>query len=139
MATKPGEYHRNMDKQIVQSLKSLHTKFDKLLTKSSPPALIKRVKKVEDKLMALTPEVQKLIDDVTANKDGVDAALAGLAAEGTQITDLTTRVADLEAQLAAGGTIGAEDLAAIQSGLAVLEETNTKLQTAVPAGVSAKR
>jgi len=86
MATKPGEYHRNMDKQIVQSLKSLHAKFDKLLTKSSPPALIKRVKKVEDKLMALTPEVQKLIDDVTANKDGVDAALAGLAASNRSST-----------------------------------------------------
>ncbi len=121
MTKKPTEL--SMIKHIDKNVSTLLARLN--------PTLEKRVTTLETQVMALTADIQKLIDDVAVNKDGVDAALAGLAAEATQITDLKQQIADL---VAAGGTISAEDLAAVQASVATLEETNTKLQTAVPAG-----
>ena len=82
-------------------------------------------------LMSLTPQVQTLVDEVTANTNAVQAALAGLAAEATQITALQAQIAALQP----GQPIDAEDLAAITKAVADLGSTNTALTTAVPANV----
>ena len=85
--------------------------------------------------MALQPQVQALIDTVTANTNAVTAAIAGFQGEQTQITALQKQVADLQAQIASGTPIDAEDLAAISKAVTDLQTTNTALQAAVPANV----
>ncbi len=81
--------------------------------------------------MALQADVQKLVDAVTANTNAVQAAIAGLQAEATQIAALQAQVA----ALTPGQPVDAEDLTAIQSAVSTLAATNQSLQTAVPANV----
>jgi phage I-like protein len=97
--------------------------------------IINNQERLEKFIMALQPQVQTLIDTVTANTNAVQAAIAGLAAEATQIAALTAQVADLQAQLAGGTPIDAEDLAAIGTAVTTLQATNAALTTAVPANV----
>ena len=84
-------------------------------------------------LMALSAEVQTLVDTVTANTNAVQGALAGYAGEATQI-------AALQAQLAAIAATGVPpsgaDLAAITASVTTLQATNVALTTAVPANVA---
>lgn len=87
----------------------------------------------QEKLMALTPEVQTLIDTVTANTNAVQAALAGYAAEATQIAALQAQLAAISAT---GVPMAAADLAAITTSVTNLQATNTALTTAVPANVA---
>ena len=87
-------------------------------------------------LMALTAEVQALVDAVAANTSASKSIEAALKVESDQIAALTTQVADLEAKLAAGGTISAEDLKAVVDSTTQLAETNAGLQAAAPAGVT---
>lgn len=82
--------------------------------------------------MALSADVQKLVDAVAANTSAVKSATDALALEGTQIADLKAQIAALQV----GVPIDAEDLAAIQKAVADLSATNTALQTAVPANVT---
>lgn len=82
--------------------------------------------------MSLQPAVQDLIDKVTANTNAVQAAVAGLAAEAKQISDLQAQIAALQP----GQPVDAEDLAAITAAAAQLGETNAALATAVPANVT---
>lgn len=88
------------------------------------------IEKVET-LMALSPQVQALVDDVTANTDAVNAALAGLAAEAKQISDLQAQIAAIQP----GQPIDADDLAAITAAASQLGQTNTALTAAIPANV----
>lgn len=82
----------------------------------------------------MDPVIQQAIDDVTATKDLEKAAMAALAAQGTQITALQASVDDLSAKLAAGGAISADDVATLKAKLAELEQSNTEFKTAIPAG-----
>ena len=82
--------------------------------------------------MALSPEVQKLIDNVAANTSAVQSAIAGLKVEQTQIADLQTQITALQP----GQPIDAEDLAAITKAADDLGATNAALQVAVPAKVT---
>lgn len=82
-------------------------------------------------IMALNAQVQALVDAVAANKNGVKAALDGLAAEATQISALQAQIA----ALTPGQPIDADDLAAITQAVTDLGDTNSQLQTAVPANV----
>jgi predicted nucleic acid-binding Zn-ribbon protein len=84
-------------------------------------------------LMALNASVQKLVDEVAETKVVAEAVKKGQELTTTQLTDLKVQVADLEAKLAAGGIINAEDLAAIDTAVTSLDETNEALKTAVPA------
>ena len=92
---------------------------------------------IERKLHMLDPVVQKMVDDIAANANLAQAALDALKAESAQIATLTQQVADLQSQLASGTPISAENLTALQGALAQLDETNTKLQPAVPANTPA--
>ena len=88
------------------------------------------LEKVET-LMSLSPQVQTLVDEVAANTSAVQAALAGLAAEATQITALQAQIAALQP----GQPIDQEDLDALTKAGADLGATNTALTVAVPANV----
>lgn len=92
---------------------------------------LNRLLRKVDALMSLQPAVQKLIDQVTANTNAVQAALAGLAAEATQIAALQAQIA----ALTPGQPIDQEDLDAITKAAADLGATNTALTAAVPANV----
>lgn len=84
-------------------------------------------------LMALTAEVQTLVDAVAANTSAAKSIEAAVALQTTQIGDLTIKVTDLQAKLDAGGVINAADLEAIKASAATIIETNTELAKAVPA------
>ncbi len=83
-------------------------------------------------LMALQADVQKLVDEVAANSDLAKSNEAALTLLGTQITALQAQVGALQA----GQILTAEDLTAIQGAVTTLGETNTGLQTAVPANAA---
>jgi len=80
-------------------------------------------------LMAIQADVQKMLDEIAQNKDLVTSVVQGLQVQSKQITDLQTTVAGLQA----GQVLTVDDLTAIKSGVTSLGETNTVLQTAVPA------
>lgn len=84
---------------------------------------------IRNTLMGLQADVQKLIDEVAANSSLAQASNQALQIQSKQITDLQTQIGTLQA----GAPIDAEDLAAIQKAVSDLAETNTALQTAVPA------
>jgi hypothetical protein len=86
--------------------------------------------------MAVSPQVQAVLDAINAQPDIAKAVDAGFKAEATQIAALTQQVADLTAKINAGGTLSADDTAALAAGLATLQQTNTSLQTDVPANAT---
>lgn len=87
--------------------------------------------------MAISPQVQAVLDAIAQNTSLVASVDAGLKAESEQITALQAQVAALQAQIAAGGTLSAEDITALASALSQLNDTNTKLQADVPANTTA--
>ena len=94
------------------------------------------LRKVET-LMAISPQVQSVLDALAANSSLDSSVDAALKAEASQITALQAQVADLQAQIAAGGTLSSDDVAGLASGLQQLQDTNTRLQADVPAGTGA--
>ncbi len=91
--------------------------------------------RMERLLMALDTNVQELINQVANNNSLVGSVVAGLKVESDQITALQAQVAALTAQIGSAGSapIDPEDLAAITKAVSDLKDTNTQLQTAVPA------
>lgn len=79
--------------------------------------------------MAIQADVQKLVDEVAQNKDLVTSVAQALQVQGKQIDDLNTQVKGFQA----GQVLTVDDLTAIQAAATQLGETNTALQTAVPA------
>jgi uncharacterized phage infection (PIP) family protein YhgE len=90
--------------------------------------------RIEELIMAISPQVQSVLDAIAANTNLVTAVDAALKAEATQITGLQNQVKALQDQIAAGGTLSADDIAGLAAGLQQLSDTNTKLQSDVPAG-----
>lgn len=82
--------------------------------------------------MALQASVQKLIDDVAKNGDLVKAMLAGQDLQNKQIADLKAQIASI----VPGQSVDQENLDAINAQVAVIEQTNTALATAVPQGTT---
>jgi len=87
-------------------------------------------------LMALTKEVQDLVDAVAANTSVSKSVEAAVKVQSGQITALDAKVAELQAKLDAGGTISAEDLAAIKAQTDTITETNVELAAAIPANTT---
>ena len=85
--------------------------------------------------MALSAQVQALVDQVTASKS-IEAASA-LAWTG-MVNQLTDLKAQLAAAVAAAGAAGmsAEDTVAITKAVTDLHDSATVLQTAVPANTT---
>lgn len=84
-------------------------------------------------LMALTQNVQRLLDEVAETKTIAVAVKKGQELTTTQIAALTSKVEELQAKLDAGGVINAEDLAGIDAAITDLDATNEELKKAVPA------
>ena len=85
------------------------------------------LERLEKLVMAISPEVQKILDDIAANK-----SVAASTAAGVQL--LLTQIADLKTQIANATGLSAEDKAALTQGATDLESTTTALGTAIPAG-----
>ena len=79
--------------------------------------------------MAISAEVQAVLDQIKTNTSLVASVDAALKAEAVQITALPAQIAALQA----GTTLSAEDKAALVQGAADLAATNTELQADVPA------
>lgn len=99
-------------------------------------AINHKLEKLEAFAMAISPQVQALLDAIKQNSDLVASVDAGFKAEATQITALQDQVAALQATVAAGGTLSADDIAALASGLTQLGQTNATLQADVPANTT---
>lgn len=82
--------------------------------------------------MALSKEVQDLVDQVTANRNFAQSADQALGVMELQIKNLTDQLGSLQA----GQSMNDEDVAAIKKAAQDLADTNTALQQAVPANVN---
>ncbi len=87
-------------------------------------------------LMAVSSEVQSALDKVTETVSLEKSVVAGLAAQATQITALNATIAQLQATIDAGGTLSADDIAALATVGQDLDTVNTALQTSIPANVT---
>lgn len=83
--------------------------------------------------MALNANVQKLVDDVAKNSDLAKSILAAQDLQNQQIADLKAQLASI----VPGQPVDQENLDAINKAVTQIEDTNTALATAVPAGTPA--
>lgn len=110
----------------------------------SDPAVLHRLEVLERQLdrmekiaMAISPQVQTVLDAIAINTSLVASVDAGFKLEATQITDLQTQIATLTATIASGGTLSADDITALGTAAQQLADTNAKLQADVPAATAA--
>lgn len=82
--------------------------------------------------MAISAEVQAVLDAIKTNTSLVASVDAALKAEAVQIKALQDQIAALQA----GGTLSAEDKAGLTQGAADLATTNAALQADVPANTT---
>lgn len=85
----------------------------------------------------ISAQVQADLDKVTQLVTIEQAVVAGLAVQNGQIATLNQTIAALQAQIAAGTPIGADDIAALATMGEDLDTVNSALTTAIPANVSA--
>lgn len=83
--------------------------------------------------MAVSQQVTDLIAQVKANTSVEQSADLALKALAVQITGLGNQIAALQAQIAAGATLGADDIAALAQSVTDLKTSATTLQADVPA------
>lgn len=82
--------------------------------------------------MALSKNVQDLVDQVTANRNFAQSADQALGIMEQQIKNLTDQLGSVQP----GQTMSEDDVAAIKKAAQDLADTNTALQQAVPANVN---
>lgn len=83
--------------------------------------------------MAISAEIQAVLDGIAKNTSLVQSVDAALKAEAAQIADLQAQIA----ALTAGTVLSADDKAALVQAAADLAATNTELQADVPANTPA--
>jgi hypothetical protein len=91
---------------------------------------------LKEDIMAVSQQVSDLIAQAKINTSIEQSADLALKALVLQIADLGTKIAALQAQIAAGGTLGADDIAALAAEQAELAASAQTLQTDVPANVT---
>lgn len=79
--------------------------------------------------MAISQEVQGLLDQARVTQSLVKSVDLGLKAQSVQINDLQAQIATLQA----GAPLSADDKAALQEAANDLSESNTTLQSDIPA------
>lgn len=88
--------------------------------------------------MALHPQVQALLDAVTAQGTALTAALTELGSAESKVVDLGKQIGDLQTQLSSGGpAIDAEDLAALATATNTVASSVTTIKAALPQPVDA--
>lgn len=85
--------------------------------------------------MAVSAEVQTALDGIRQTQSLVKSVEAGLAVQTQMIADQGKQIADLQAQIAAGGTLSADDLAALAETNKDIADVNTSLQADIPANI----
>lgn len=83
--------------------------------------------------MAISSQIQDLLDQVKLNTSIEQSADLGIKALTAQISDLAQQVTALQAQIAAGQPLGADDIAAVASAVNDLKNSATTLQGDIPA------
>jgi phage shock protein A len=87
------------------------------------------IKRMEQIAMAVSAEVQTVLDEIKQTKSLAQSVDAGVKLMQGQITDLQNQIAALQA----GTVLSAEDKAALVQGAQDLADTNTSLQSDIPA------
>jgi chromosome segregation ATPase len=98
-------------------------------------ALKHEIHELKEKINMLTAEVQSLVDAVAAQGAAITDAVTELTKVEGMVGDLQKQVADLQAQLASGTPVDAEDLAAIVSATGAITGSIQTLKSAMPAPV----
>lgn len=90
----------------------------------------------EETLMAVSQQVADLIAQVKANTSLEQSADLALKALSGQITDLGTQIAALQLQIANGGSLHPDDIAALAAAQADLAASAVTLRTDIPANAT---
>jgi chromosome segregation ATPase len=90
------------------------------------------IHQLKEQMMALTTEVQTLVDAVAAQGSAINDATTELTKVEGMVGDLQKQVSDLQAQLASGAPVDAEDLAAIVSATSTITASIQTLKGAMP-------
>jgi hypothetical protein len=88
---------------------------------------------LEREIMAVSAQVQQILDGVRQNQSLLSSVEDGLAAQATLIQNQTVQIAALEAKLANGTNISADDLAALAEINTDVSDVNTRLKADIPA------
>src|ERR1700753_395899 len=91
-----------------------------------------RIRKLETTQMALSKEVQDALDRIAQNKSLADSLAAADKLRDQQIADLKKQIADLPV----GQSLSQEDHDALVKAASDLDNTNSELQSAIPANTN---
>ena len=83
--------------------------------------------------MTVSAQVQQALDGIRQTQSLLKSVEDGLAVQKQMIADQGKQIADLQAQVAAGATLGADDLAALAETNADIAQVNTSLASDIPA------
>lgn len=86
--------------------------------------------------MAISTAVQQALDGIRQTQSLVKSVEDGLAVQKQMIADQGKQIADLQAQIAAGATIGPDDLAALAETNTDIADVNASLTKDIPANTS---
>jgi len=86
--------------------------------------------------MTVSAQVQSALDAIRQTQSLVKSVEDGLAVQNGMLADQAKQIADLQAQIAAGGQLGADDIAALAETNADIAAVNTSLQNDIPANTS---
>jgi len=106
----------HLERIVFQITKTIHVQFHQLM----------------EKLMSLTAEVQALVDAVAAQGVAINVATSELITLEGQTTALAAQIVALQAQLAGGQPVDADDLAAIVATTGTVTASIANLQAAMP-------
>lgn len=84
----------------------------------------------------ISQQVQDALTRIQQTQTLAASVAQGLQLQSGQIATLTQTVADLNAKLAAGGTLGSDDLGALTEISNDIDQVNAQLQQAIPANTS---
>jgi hypothetical protein len=84
-------------------------------------------------LQMITPQIQDALDRIRQTQTLAHSISQALQLQSTQIGTLTDKVTELQNKLDQGGTISADDLAAVAEISGDIDTVNAELQSAVPA------
>ena len=83
--------------------------------------------------MTVSAQIQSALDGIRQTQSLVKSVEDGLAVQKQMLADQAKQIADLQAQIAAGGQLSADDLAALAETNADIAAVNTSLQSDIPA------
>ena len=86
--------------------------------------------------MSVSTAVQQALDGIRQTQSLVKSVEDGLAVQKQMIADQGKQIADLQAQIAAGATIGPDDLAALAETNTDIADVNASLTKDIPANAT---